>query len=256
MRRSLVLVAAFPLLLAACEEPGAVPPPRVAESPTVGAAPLPASTLATPPVAPTSGPSAAAAPLPAPEPTPSPPPAPAPPPAQTPTVAATACQDPAMDLSSTALGAWLAAQVIPTGQPGASYSFEVVDNKFSPCADLSWAVLSGANVGPALEAGPPRDAVVFFRGAHLVTAPAPVQLPPGVTVDDHGDGSVQVSWEGAGRPPTACPGTGSRSTGSRQVHPGWISGAPAPRPPVRRGPTATPTPGPGIRSARATAPTR
>lgn len=89
------------------------------------------------------------------------------------------CENQSMDLMATAFGAWLGAQIIPTDQAGTSYYFKVADNKFSPCAELSWVTLEGKNGNPAQDNGNANgsvDAVVFFNGEDLITDPAPLQF--------------------------------------------------------------------------------
>ncbi|MDR7329235.1 hypothetical protein [Corynebacterium guangdongense] len=184
MRRWLGLAVAFTFLISACEEP--VPVPTAVSSEPSLPAPTPTRGTAVRSVTPVSD-----RPVPAPAPDTSN--AASQPPS--PTVTETegvACPEPAMDLASTALGAWLASGVIPTDRPGEVFAFEVADNQFSPCEELSWVVLSDPAGVPA------RDTTVFFAGAELVTEPAPALLPPVAAVEKRADGSVAVSRQDGG----------------------------------------------------------
>lgn len=107
------------------------------------------------------------------------------------------CENQSMDLLETAFGAWLGAQIIPTDQAGTSYYFKVVDNKFSPCAELSWVTLEGSNGNPAQDNGNGNglvDTVVFFNGADLITDPAPVQFRDVTTVKRVNDHELLINY--------------------------------------------------------------
>ncbi len=209
MIRRLAPVVALALLLSACEEPGATDSGVMAagaeeQANVTGAVPalLPGSAMAAQTV---TAAGERSRPLPA-----------TPTRASNPSTTATgapppgACVDPAMDLASTALGAWLASGVIPTDRPGQSYAFEVTDNQFSPCDDLSWVVLTGEVGEPAAAA---RDVVLFFTGPDLVTEPAPPLLPAGVGVDKRSDGAVRVTLPEAGEVEFRLTGSGLEATG-------------------------------------------
>ena len=165
MRRWLGLAVAFTFLLASCADPAAVPQAAVSES----SVPVRATTTRTAPQSLTTV-GDRPTPLPAPGTLTAASSSPGNPTTTEPEVVA--CPDPAMDLASTALGAWLSAGVIPTDRPDEVFAFEVADNQFSPCEELSWVVLSDTN-GPLA-----RDTAVFFEGAELITGPAPALSPP------------------------------------------------------------------------------
>lgn len=89
------------------------------------------------------------------------------------------CENQTMDLMSTAFGAWLGSQIVPTNQPNTSYYFTIKDNQFNPCAELSWVTLEGPNGNLAHDPGNGNnfvDTVVFFNGENLIRDPAPLQF--------------------------------------------------------------------------------
>lgn len=96
------------------------------------------------------------------------------------------CENQTMDLMSTAFGAWLGSQIVPTDQPDTSYYFTVKDNQFNPCAELSWVTLEGPNGNLAHDPGNGNnfvDTVVFFNGENLIRDPAPLQFEDVTSVE-------------------------------------------------------------------------
>jgi hypothetical protein len=96
------------------------------------------------------------------------------------------CENQTMDLTSTAFGAWLGAQIIPTDQPGTSFYFTVKDNQFNPCAELSWVTLEGPNGNRSQDSGTGDnsvDTVVFFTRGELIRDPAPIQFADVTSVE-------------------------------------------------------------------------
>ncbi|WP_164546357.1 LppP/LprE family lipoprotein [Corynebacterium hylobatis] len=96
------------------------------------------------------------------------------------------CENQTMDLMSTAFGAWLGSQIVPTDQPDTSYYFTVKDNQFNPCAELSWVTLEGPTGNLAHDPGNGNDfvdTVVFFNGENLIRDPAPLQFEDVTSVE-------------------------------------------------------------------------
>jgi len=52
--------------------------------------------------------------------------------------AAPQCPKQKLDLAETAFGLWLQSRKIPQQEAGLAWDFEVLDNRFDPCAKLSW----------------------------------------------------------------------------------------------------------------------
>lgn len=89
---------------------------------------------------------------------------------------------------------------------GEQLTFDVIDDHFDPCAELSWSVIAGG-VGPG---NSQRQGVVFFTHGTPVTAPAPLLQEEIVAVERLTSTTVKVSYEilvGPRAAATTIPGT-------------------------------------------------
>lgn len=87
--------------------------------------------------------------------------------------AAPQCANHNLDLAETAFGLWLQNRKIPETEPGMAWDFEVIDNNFDPCANLSWVVLRGVSqpVGEEQQSAweDATQTVIFFHHDRLIT---------------------------------------------------------------------------------------
>lgn len=99
-------------------------------------------------------------------------------------------------VADTAFAPYTAAHRVPvTGDGDTFYSFDVADNRFDPCAELSWLVLTGSLTnagGTGGTGGLLGDAVVFFNGDQLITEPQPFMTRSVESVQRTGEDTVRV----------------------------------------------------------------
>lgn len=89
---------------------------------------------------------------------------------------------------------------------GQRFTFDIIDDHFDACAELSWSVIAGG-VGPG---NSQRQGVVFFTHGTPVTAPAPLLQEEIVAVEQLNSTTVKVSYEvlvGPRAAATTIPGT-------------------------------------------------
>lgn len=129
------------------------------------------------------------------------------------------CANPTLDLMSTAFGAWLGPQIIATdAEPRVSYSFNVRENQFDPCASLSWVSLDGVNGSPDVDPGSAEVyTVVFFAGEGLITSPSALQFPGPPTVTRISGDQLRVIYRNGGDHPVIHQLEGSRLHGEEQL---------------------------------------
>ncbi|MGP6175650.1 hypothetical protein [Corynebacterium sp. A21] len=90
------------------------------------------------------------------------------------------CENPHTDLINTGFGQYMALKRIPvTHDDETFYNFQIRENHFDPCAELSYIVLEGSlgsidnTGGTGSSLG---DVVVFFQGDQLITDPLPFMM--------------------------------------------------------------------------------
>lgn len=101
----------------------------------------------------------------------------------------TDCELARLDLVETAFGAWLNSQIIPTTDAGNNFYFEVGNNQFNPCSELSWVTLEGQNTNQEAAL----STVLFFNYEELISDPLPIQFPA-VGVERINDSALEVSY--------------------------------------------------------------
>ncbi|WP_080793403.1 LppP/LprE family lipoprotein [Corynebacterium pacaense] len=79
--------------------------------------------------------------------------------------------------------------------------FQIKDNGYDSCADLSYVVIEGSNgsgQGPAGTGSSMAEAVVLFHNGELITNPAPFEMREVTAVSRSGDGDIDVVFGHAG----------------------------------------------------------
>lgn len=119
-----------------------------------------------------------------------------------PTRPPTECENPRADLLSTGLGTHTALNRIPvTFDEDTFFSFTLSDNRFDPCAELSWAVLDGNltdREGLGGTGGSIGATTVFFHHDQLITEPLPFLMKTVEEVERVADNQLRVTHGHAG----------------------------------------------------------
>lgn len=102
------------------------------------------------------------------------------------------CEHPRRHLIDTEFGRHLVMNRIPVAGTGDTFfSFEIKEDHFDPCAELSYLLLSGS-----LEGGDKMESLIFFHAGQLITQPAPFLSTPVEQVEKLDDHTLQVSHRG------------------------------------------------------------
>lgn len=112
------------------------------------------------------------------------------------------CENPQAELLNTGLGAHTALNRIPvTFDENTFFSFTLSDNRFDPCAELSWAVLDGNltdREGLGGTGGSIGATTVFFHQDQLITEPLPFLMKTVEEVERVADNQLRVTHGYAG----------------------------------------------------------
>lgn len=117
-----------------------------------------------------------------------------------------------VDPRTSDFGQFLAQSRTPVGELGATpdsvlqipdmfYHFQMGENGYDSCAELSYVVLNGSNggtLGPAGTGSAISDALVLFHNGQLVTHPAPFEMKEVESVTRISDSELQVIYGHAG----------------------------------------------------------
>lgn len=116
------------------------------------------------------------------------------------------------DIYSSNFGHYLDQSRIPLGTLGDSpgsvdpasgyFYFQLGQNGYNSCSELSYAVLNGSNgddTGPAGTGSSIADALVLFHHGELITNPAPFEMKTVESVERISDSQLEVEFGHAGR---------------------------------------------------------
>ena len=129
---------------------------------------------------------------------------------EAPTTAPVQCN---VDPRTSDFGPYLAQSRTPVGELAGSadsvvqvpdwfYHFQIGDNGYDSCAELSYLVLNGSNGDAERSAGTGAaiaDVVVLFIDGHMVARPAPFEMKTVESVTRVSDSEIQVVYGHAGR---------------------------------------------------------